>query len=75
MPWKECHVMDERLQFVARRLDGEKMAALPSTPRSISATSTQRRPVHRGCRPPDVPILEGHAGQDRSEGVGETNVQ
>ena len=28
MPWKECHVMDERLQFVARRLDGEKMAAL-----------------------------------------------
>jgi putative transposase len=28
MPWKECHVDDERLRFVARRLDGEKMAAL-----------------------------------------------
>ncbi len=28
MPWKECHVMDEWLRFVARRLDGEKMAAL-----------------------------------------------
>ena len=28
MPWKECHVMDERLRFVARLLDGEKMAAL-----------------------------------------------
>jgi putative transposase len=28
MPWKECHVEDERLRFVARRLDGEKMAAL-----------------------------------------------
>ena len=26
MPWKECHVMDERLRFVARRLEGEKMA-------------------------------------------------
>ena len=26
MPWKECHVMDERLRFVARLLDGEKMA-------------------------------------------------
>jgi putative transposase len=26
MPWKECHVVDERLQFVARLLDGEKMA-------------------------------------------------
>ena len=26
MPWKECSVMDERLQFVARRLAGEQMA-------------------------------------------------
>jgi putative transposase len=28
MPWKECHVVDERLRFVARRLEGEKMARL-----------------------------------------------
>lgn len=28
MPWKECHVVDERLRFIARLLDGEKMAAL-----------------------------------------------
>jgi putative transposase len=28
MPWKECHVMDERVRFVARRLEGESMAAL-----------------------------------------------
>src|SRR5262245_59535189 len=28
MAWKECHVMDERLRFVARRLEGEKMAPL-----------------------------------------------
>jgi putative transposase len=28
MPWKECHIMDERLRFVARLLDGEKMAVL-----------------------------------------------
>ena len=28
MPWKECHVMDERVRFVARLLDGEKMAVL-----------------------------------------------
>ena len=26
MPWKECSVMDERLQFVGRRLAGEPMA-------------------------------------------------
>ncbi len=28
MPWKECQTMDERLRFVARLLDGEKMAPL-----------------------------------------------
>jgi hypothetical protein len=28
MPWKECSVMDERLQFVARRLAGEATAEL-----------------------------------------------
>ena len=28
MPWKECSVIDERLQFVARRLAGEPMAEL-----------------------------------------------
>ena len=28
MPWKECKRMDERLRFVARLLEGEKMAAL-----------------------------------------------
>jgi hypothetical protein len=28
MPWKECHIMDERLRFVARLLEGERMAAL-----------------------------------------------
>jgi transposase InsO family protein len=28
MPWNECNRMDERLRFVARLLDGEKMAVL-----------------------------------------------
>ena len=28
MPWQECYKMDERLRFVARLLDGEKMAGL-----------------------------------------------
>ena len=28
MPWKECKPMDERLKFVARLLEGEKMALL-----------------------------------------------
>lgn len=28
MPWRECNRMNERLRFVARLLDGEKMAAV-----------------------------------------------
>ena len=28
MPGKECNPMDERLKFIARLLDGDKMAAL-----------------------------------------------
>ena len=61
MPWKECHVMDERLRFVARLLDGEKMAALcaefgisarPAT-RSTTGTRTaacRRSPIAAGGR-------------------------
>jgi len=26
MPWKKCKPMDERLKFIARLLEGEKMA-------------------------------------------------
>ena len=28
MPWKECRQVEERLRFIARLLDGEKMAGL-----------------------------------------------
>jgi putative transposase len=28
MPWKECHVMDERMRFVARLLEGDTMSAV-----------------------------------------------
>ena len=28
MPWKECSVVEERLRFVARLLDGETMSDL-----------------------------------------------
>jgi putative transposase len=28
MPWKECNIVEERLRFIARRLDGEPMASL-----------------------------------------------
>jgi putative transposase len=30
MPWKECHVVDERLRFIARLQEGETMTALCS---------------------------------------------
>jgi hypothetical protein len=47
MPWKECHVVDERLRFIARLLDGEKMAGLvrssgfPARPATSSTTATR----------------------------------
>src|SRR5690349_25071725 len=28
MPWKECNPVDERIKFIARLLDGDKMAPL-----------------------------------------------
>jgi transposase len=28
MPWKECNIMDERMRFVSRLLEGETMSAL-----------------------------------------------
>jgi len=28
MPWNECRPVDERLRFIARLLEGEKMSAL-----------------------------------------------
>jgi putative transposase len=28
MPWKECNIVEERLRFIARLLDGEKIAGL-----------------------------------------------
>jgi putative transposase len=28
VPWKECHVVDERVKFIARLLDGEAMSGL-----------------------------------------------
>ena len=31
MPWKECSVMDERLRFVAKLLDGESMSGAGET--------------------------------------------
>jgi hypothetical protein len=51
MPWKECHVMDERLRFVARLLEGETMVALceefgisrEDRPQDLSAVPADRR--------------------------------
>ena len=51
MPWKECHVVDERLRFIARWLDGEQMARLcaeveNSRKTGLSGRSGPRAPSH-----------------------------
>jgi hypothetical protein len=38
MPWKECSVMNEKLQFVARRLAGEAMAGGLASPVKLVTT-------------------------------------
>src|SRR5262250_2359546 len=43
MPWKECHVMDERLRFVSRLLEGEKSR------RSLRSASGDSRQSRHDC--------------------------
>ena len=40
MPWKECKPMDERLKFIARRLDDEKMAPVCRAYERLNLTAT-----------------------------------
>ena len=75
MPWKECHVMDERLRFVARLLEGEKMAPLCAE-FGISRKTGYKiydrykdcgvRGVH-GSQPAAAPPSESTAGADRGD--------
>ena len=51
MPWKECHVVDERLRFVARLLDGEKMAALCAEFGISRKTGYKIFERYKDCRP------------------------
>jgi hypothetical protein len=51
MPWKECHVMDERLRFVARLLEGEKMPASHVTRAEALETAPKCRFVNARPEP------------------------
>ena len=82
MPWKECHVMDERLRFVARRLEGEKMAALVRRVRDLAQDRLQDfRPVQglraegvHGSQPtavsPGQSVAAADRGHDRAAEAG-----
>ena len=43
VPWKECHVMDERVKFIARMLDGEAMPTWPGEVRAALAAFSADR--------------------------------
>ena len=47
MPWKECHVTDERSRFVARLLDGEPMARLCAVPAETNTWTPKTLADHR----------------------------
>ena len=83
MPWKECHVVDERLRFIARLLDGEKMAASVRGVRDLPENGLQDlralQRLRRGgadrpqppARPPRESAADGGREADRpaEEGV------
>ena len=49
MPWKECHVVDERLRFIARLLDGEKMTAVCADVGISRKTGYKIYKRYKGC--------------------------
>ena len=74
MPWKECHVVDERLRFVARLLDGEKMTALceefgisrKTGYKIFRALSADRRARAERSQPPALSARESAAAGRRN---------
>ena len=50
MPWKECHVVDERLRFIARLLDGETDGGGVRGFRNFPQDRLQDLPAVQGCR-------------------------
>ena len=75
MPWKECHVMDERLRFVARLLEGEKMAPLCAEFGISRKTGYKIFDRYKDCgvaglqrsESPAAPAGESAAGADRGD--------
>ena len=74
MPWQECSKVDERLRFVARLLEGEKMAVLCrefDISRKTGHKIFNRIPKLRirrtdGSQPPTVPASQPLALSDRN---------
>jgi hypothetical protein len=69
---EECHIVDERLRFVARLLDGEQMAGLcqefgisRKTGYKIYDRYKARRPRADGSQSTALPTRESVAAADR----------
>jgi hypothetical protein len=43
MPWKEWNIVEERLRFIARVLDGEKMEHACSSPSGVVSAGGESR--------------------------------
>jgi transposase-like protein len=66
MPWKECSVVEERLRFVARLLDGEAMTELCREFGSCPAPFSAPAGWHEQARHDDWPWTERRARTARS---------
>ena len=75
MPWKECHVMDERLRFCGPPARGRKDGAAVRRVRHLPQDRLQNlRPLQRlrthrihGSQPPALSPGESAAGADRGD--------
>jgi hypothetical protein len=57
MPWRDCSVMEERLRFVARHLEGEPMMDLC---REFGISRKAGYNIRTGTRQRDLDVAEGN---------------
>ena len=63
MPWKECHVEDERLRLIARLLDGEAMKS-DELVEDADHPPTRERHAHRNLQPFPIPFIDDRQQPD-----------
>ncbi len=70
MPWRTCRPMDERLRFVARLLEGEKIAPLCREFGISRVTGHKIYERYKTCGLEGAPVLLGQGGETANQDSG-----